>query len=795
MPKKITKEYALPELIFSFKKKLIKKGGVTSFDLSSHERAREALDFGIKMRATDFNIFVIGDDGTRRTPATLKYVNSYLENLPAPCDWIYLNNFKQPNKPSHYKFPAGVGPLFSKELSHTIQKIQETLLTSFSDPSFVKKIKKEEERVANSVQASIDEVRKIAVSAKLDLQRTQEGSIMVVANRENELSPVEDLSIEELEKLDPLLKKIQSGLSNINDFALSESEKLMDHLDELRREKAQSIIDPYLKKLERNFPSVMGLKEWLCELEEDILSRLYLFLDLQEEKKPEDTPLENRYSANVMVSNDPNKGPRAIVEPNPTYENLFGSIKYYTTSAGGFETDFTMIRGGSLHQANGGILIVRAEDVASHPHTWRFLKAALRDKEIRIEELHRVSGIPLLAAPEPQAIPLDVQIILVGSPHWYYSFFYTDEEFQNYFKIKSDIESTIAVTEKNLQILGSLLYQECLENLGLECEKDAITYVLSYGCRLANHRKKISARIDVLSDILKEAAVFAKVRKRPTIKQEDVLQALQGRHYRNSRFQDLEQEYLKEDLILIQTQGSAIGQINGLTVQSVGTENFGSPSRITARTYMGRNGIINIEHVVDLSGPLQHKGVLSLEGFLRGVFGQLFPISFSATITFEQNYGGVEGDSASIAELMAILSSLSQIPLRQDIAITGSMNQMGMAQAIGGVNEKIEGFYTTCKRQGLTGTQGVIIPETNRLELVLLPEIAQAVADEKFHIWTIKTVFEAVELLMGMPAGEASFMEESQFNYTIFGKVFQKLRYFDQELHKRYNFSQKEYIS
>jgi predicted ATP-dependent protease len=453
-----------------------------------------------------------------------------------------------------------------------------------------------------------------------------------------------------------------------------------------------------------------------------------------------------------------------------------------------------MIRGGSLHQANGGILIVRAEDVASHPHTWRFLKAALRDKEIRIEELHRVSGIPLLAAPEPRAIPLDVQIILVGSPHWYYSFFYTDEEFQNYFKIKSDIDSTIAVTEKNLQILGSLLHQECLENLGIECEKSAISYVLSYGCRLANHRKKISARIDVLSDILKEAAVFAKTRKRIIIKQEDVLQALQGRHYRNSRFQDLEQEYLEEDLILIQTRGSAVGQINGLTVQSVGTETFGSPSRITARTYMGRNGIINIEHVVELSGPLQHKGVLSLEGFLRGVFGQLFPISFSATITFEQNYGGVEGDSASIAELMAILSSLSQIPLRQDIAITGSMNQMGVAQAIGGVNEKIEGFYNTCKRQGLTGTQGVIIPDANRFELVLLPEIAQAVRDEKFHIWTIKTVFEAVELLMGTPAGETSFMEESQFNHTIFGKVFQRLRYFDQELHKRYNFSQKEYV-
>jgi predicted ATP-dependent protease len=284
---------------------------------------------------------------------------------------------------------------------------------------------------------------------------------------------------------------------------------------------------------------------------------------------------------------------------------------------------------------------------------------------------------------------------------------------------------------------------------------------------------------------LKEASVFAKQKKCKIIKKHHVIKAIDARHYRNSHFQDLEQECLQEDLILIQTKDKAIGQVNGLTVQTVGAETFGSPIKITAKTYMGRNGVINIEHMVDLSGPIQHKGVLSLEGFLRGIFGQQFPISFSCTITFEQNYAGVEGDSASIAELMAILSSLSNIPLRQDIAITGSMNQMGNVQPIGGVNEKIEGFYHTCKRQGLTGTQGVIIPKSNVTDLVLLPEISEAVRQEKFHIWAISEVSEAVEILTGIESGHLDFDQKTTKD-TVFRRVYEKLMVFDQKLQKRF---------
>ena len=444
-----------------------------------------------------------------------------------------------------------------------------------------------------------------------------------------------------------------------------------------------------------------------------------------------------------------------------------------------------MIEAGALHRANGGVLIIRAEDLVNHEHSWRFLKAALRDREIRIEEMHRVSGVPILAAPAPTPIPLDIQIILVGSSHWYCSFFYNDEDFQNYFKIKADMDDSIPLTLKNIDVISLYLQESCQRKLEMRCDRTALSYVMGYGCRLAGNRKKISVQIDMLMDILKEASVFAKQKKSKTIKQYHVEKAIDARHYRNSHFQDLEQECLQEDLILIQTKNKAIGQVNGLTVQTVGVETFGSPIKITARTYMGRNGVINIEHMVDLSGPIQHKGVLSLEGFLRGIFGQHIPISFSCTITFEQNYAGVEGDSASIAELMAILSSLSNISLRQDIAITGSMNQMGNVQPIGGVNEKIEGFYYTCKKQGLTGTQGVIIPKSNVTDLVLLPEVSEAVKQEKFHIWAISEVFEAVEILTGMESGHLDF-EEKKAAPTVLRKVYEKLTIFDQQLQKRF---------
>ena len=779
------KECGIPELTISLPKFKSKKR-VTPFDLSSHKRARESIDLGMKMRAPDFNIFIIGKSRTRRILGTSQYVQTYLDQLPPPSDWVYLNNFQQKNKPRYYRFPSGTGKDFKNKLFSCVHKIQITLLTVFMGDSFSKAVKKEERNINEFISRNLEEVRKIALPAELDLHQMEDGTILIVSTKDGTNRLVEELPLEETKKLSPILNLLQKSLSDLNEAATIEEEKLMDRLEDMKKKRAFSCIHPFIKRLEKSFGKIPGIEEWLKELQRDILENLAILTNLNPQyKEVTESFLERRYSANVLVSNDPAKGPRVIVESNPTYENLFGSIKYYTTAMGGFETDFTMIEPGALHRANGGVLILRAEDLVTHEHSWRFLKAALRDREISIEEMHRVSGVPLLAAPAPTPIPLDIQIILVGSSHWYCSFFYNDEDFQNYFKIKADMDDSIPLTPKNMEVISVYLQESCLRKLEMKCELSALSYVMGYGCRLAGNRKKISVQIDMLMDILKEASVFAKQKKGKVIKKIHVMKAIDTRQYRNSHFQDLEQECLQDDLILIQTKNKAIGQVNGLTVQTVGAETFGSPIKITAQTYMGRNGVINIEHMVDLSGPIQHKGVLSLEGFLRGIFGQQFPISFSSTITFEQNYAGVEGDSASVAELMAILSSLSGVPLRQDIALTGSMNQMGYVQPIGGVNEKIEGFYYTCKRQGLTGTQGVIIPKSNVLDLVLLEEISEAVKQEKFHIWAISEVFEAIEILTGIESGHFDF-EKTTASHTVFGKVWEKLRVFDQKLQHRF---------
>ena len=779
-------ECGIPELDVSLKK-LKSKNRVTPFDLSSHKRAREAIDFGMKMRAPDFNIFVIGKGRTRRILGTSQYVQSYLDQMSPAPDWVYLNNFQQENRPKHFAFPAGTSKEFKKSIFYTIQKIQDTLLNSFSGQTFSKRLEKEQKAVESFVQKNLNEVRSFARDCNLDLQQTEDGTVVILAETDDsKFCPVEDLPFEAVEKLSPTLNKIQKSLMELNEAATIEEEKLMDRLEDLKRQKAASSINPYMRRLHKAYDKVPGIKDWLKEMQEDILENLSIMTNINPDYAEATADfIEKRYAVNVLVSNDSSKGPKVLLEPNPSYENLFGSIKYHTTATGGFETDFTMIEAGSLHRANGGVLILRAEDLVNHEHSWRFLKAALRDREIRIEELHRIAGVPMLAAPAPAPIPLNIQIILIGSLHWYYSFFYNDEDFQNYFKIKADMDDNIPVTSKNIGVVALYLQESSERKLGMKCDRAALSYVAGYGCRLAGHRKKISVQLDVLMDILKEASVFAKRKNNKTIKKKHILQALDARQYRNSHFQDLEQEYLKEDLILIQTKNKAVGQINGLTVQTAGTETFGSPVRITARTYMGRHGIVNIEHMVELGGPIQHKGVLSLEGFLRGVFGQDFPISFSCTITFEQNYDGVEGDSASVAELMAILSSLSGIPLRQDIAITGSMNQMGMTQPIGGVSDKIEGFYYTCKRQGLTGTQGVIIPKTNVMDVILMPEISEAVKNEKFHIWAVDNVFEAVEILTGKESG-CHLFEKPEGHDTVFGKAYQKLQRFDTELQKRF---------
>jgi len=782
--KTLIKNYAIPKHKLDLISGVAKKN-ISLFDLSSHDRAKQSLDFGLSMKDNTYNMFVVGENLTGRLSATLDYIKNYIKDIPVPPDWIYLNNFKQPNKPRPYKLPTGMARDFKAKMAKTIKQIQEELKKSFNSTEFANKIKEDEKSVDQSIQDQMQEIQKYAQQHKLNLQRLEDGSIVINAIKDDKEIPFEKLEKSEQNNIIKQVQYIQQALQDLSRFASNENEKLLDRIDDIYRWRAEEVISPFINRLHRSYDSVDGLTEWFIDLKEDLLSNLkYL---IQKNNTPgQDTQdlnlsLQSHYSVNIITENDPKKGAPVVIEPNPTYENLFGKIKYQSSQQG-FITNFDMIRGGAIHKASGGILVLRAEDIAAHPVTWYFLKACLRDREIRIEELHRISGVPMLDAPEPEPIPLDVQIILIGAPYWYNLFFYHDQDFQNYFKVKAEINPAAEATAKNLALYGTLLHEDCRKK-NVTCEKEALQYLLGCSSRHIGHRHKLSTQFEYFTNILHEAASITLKKKKKRLTKEHIIEALNHKEYRNSGIRDRIRESIEEDVTLIQTKGKTIGQVNGLTVLSVGAESFGMPSRITAQTYIGKKGILNIEQQVRLSGPIQQKGVLTLEGYLRSVFSQEFPLSFSASLTFEQNYSGVEGDSASLAEVIALISSLSGIPVSQEIAITGSMNQLGQAQPIGGANQKIEGFYFTCKHQGLTGKQGVIIPKSNIDHIILSDEVSTAIDKGKFHLWSVETISDAIEILLETDAGENNFVVDAKKDpKTVYGKAYKKLMNFDQLL-------------
>ena len=472
-----------------------------------------------------------------------------------------------------------------------------------------------------------------------------------------------------------------------------------------------------------------------------------------------------------------------ICAHNPTYENLFGFIEYRQLPGGGLDTDVTLIRPGALHRANGGVLILRAEALVRDPMLWMFLKGALRDGELRIEEFYRANSPPLAGAPKPVPVPLEIDVIIVGAPQWYYGFFAQDPEFQLYFKIKAEIEPTADATLENLSVYAGLIEGNARRN-GIDVSIDGICRLLGMAARWAEHRERLTSRFELITDVLIEASKL-----NPgiaTLTGQHIRAAVAMRRQRNGQIEDRVQRSIADGTILIQSRGSVVGQINGLTVQMLGDHAFGSPARITARSSVGRRGVISIERLVAMSGPIQQKGSMTLQGVLMRSFAHHFPLSFDCSVTFEQMYGGIEGDSASMAEYIAIISELADVPIRQDLAITGSINQLGEAQVIGGVHHKIEGFFAACESLGeLTGTQGVILPAQNEVNLVLRDEVHDAIAGGRFHLYSVARVEDAIALFSGLPVGE----KDGSGNYppeSVYGRVMATLTRFDKMLMARH---------
>lgn len=750
---------------------------VNFFDLSSHHRAKTALDFGVKMRASNAHIFVVGGEDSGRMTGTIEFLKESMQQLPAAYDWVYLNNFVSSYRPLPFRLPARKGAQLKKTMQEFIEAMQEIIQKTFSSPNYVNKVNSLTAALEGEVQIKIDEIQTLANSKGLYIETGVDEFTIGAMDKENKKKGKES----EKPYTSQDIQEIRERIGEVTSAAHLSNRQLNKKIQAIKKQEAQKIMIKLIKPLIDEFSPYLGT--WLSDLQNDVLDHVDDFL----EEIPEAEVLSginDRYAINLLIDNRDNPNPAVTIDPSPSYESLFGSIKYRATPTG-YTTDFGMIRAGSLHRANGGILVLRAEALANDGELWNEIKMALRDKVIRIEERHRENSMPMLDAPDPEPIPLDVQIVLVGSPMWYYNFFFNDPEFRSYFRIKADIEPDLPITQENIDAYSKLIRCLALNQSKKTIETSAIEYVLGYSCRWTNHRERFSSKFEVLGDIVGEAGVLAEEAGSDSIRLLDIKDAFSNRRVRNSILEDRSYREIESGVILIDTIGKGIGQINALTVLNTGDHQYGMPNRVSATTYVGEEGVINIERLTDLGGPIQQKGAMILDGYLNGLFAQKHPVSCNCSLTFEQNYGEVEGDSASLAELLAIVSSLSQTPIRQDLAVTGSINQLGQVQAVGGLIHKIEGFFRTCQQRGLTGTQGVVIPKSNMSSLVLRDEVAQAIREEKFFIWPVDTVAEAVEILMSQPAGNL----DSEGNYpkhTVFSAVMKQLKEYQKFLDRHH---------
>lgn len=740
------------------------------FDLSSHARARAAMDFAFKMRGKQFHVVVIGEDRSGRISSTLTYLEAQAKKMKRPCDWVYLNNFFQTYKPLPYPLPHGMGQYLKEQLSLFITNVNTFINQLLNSPSYLNIVETLGAQMQFEIDAGYRSLMREAEEHGFRLEQTEQGLNILPLDEGNNFS---------VTGLAALREKLTKATLAAN-FAQQNMDSKISHF---RKENLQKALEPLFEDFRLKFEPY--LKSWISSLEEDILSNLDLFLNVEEIGSPsENSQIKERYAVNLFINNTDVKHPKVILVNNPTYDNIFGSIQYVTNGQSGMiETNFTMIKPGALHHANGGFLMIRAENLAQDPDLWQALKSALRDHLIRIQEKHRDNTFPILDAPKPHAIPLDVQVFLITSPTTYYSFLQYDQDFSAYFKIKAEIDSDMPRTRENIKAYHSLLTYCAKRHHGQSISPAALNMLVDYASRKTGSTKKLTAQFELILDILDQAAALKLYSKRLNVHSIKKIQKLI--EYRHSRFEEEIYDQILSQTLFIETEGARIGQINGLTVLTMGDHEFGIPSRITAQTYISNEGITNIERLTEMAGPIQQKGIFILEGYLKSLFAQDFPLSCGCSITFEQAYSDIDGDSASLAELISILSSLSGYPIIQNIAVTGAMDQFGNVQAVGGISSKVEGFFKVCKQKGLTGKQGVIIPRSNKDSLTLKKDVRDHIDQGKFKVYFVSTVTEAINILFGCDIKtDNNIVGKDLLKEVVFREAYAKLKRYNAALKK-----------
>jgi lon-related putative ATP-dependent protease len=747
------------------------------------DRAVQSMNFGLNMRAKGYNIFVLGPQGTGKSTYTQNVVSKLASNKISPVDWCYINNFDEWDKPFAISLPAGQGRVFQKDMDKLIKNLIVSIPKSYESSDFQHQKDFIVQKLKDKMNSIFKYIEQLASENGFSVQQTLQKILIIPKIDDKNIEPVEynKLSDSEREKID----KKRNDLAIVIDEKLREGQMFQRILEEqnieLEKQIALTSAEPFVNQLKEKYIKFPRIINYLDYVLKDVSENNLIFQSIEhisnlssqnyaqegiETIEDDDEGLIDtriignknnidpfiKYKVNLFINNEKTQGLPVIIENKPNYYNLFGKIEYKNNMMN-MMTDFTMVKSGAIHKANGGYLILQAKDLLMDQYAWIALKKAMKYREIGVENIGEQSRYVPTVTLNPEPIPLDVKVIIIGS-HSYYQLLSMDEDFKKLFKVNVDFDIEMDRNEENIKqyvaFVKSVCQNENLKHFNIK----ALAKVIELGSRLAGNQNKLSTRFNVVSEIIYESSAIAQTDGSELVDAYHVNKAIKDRKYRLNMLEEKLQEQILQEKVLIDTEGAVVGQVNGLTVMALSGYSFGLPSRITARTYMGREGVINIERETDMSGNIHSKGVLTLNGYLGGKLAQERPLGLTAQVTFEQLYGGIEGDSASSAELYAILSSLSGVPLKQNFAVTGSVNQMGEIQPIGGVNEKIEGFFDICKLKGLSGNQGVIIPVSNIADLMLKDEVLDAAKENLFHVFAVKSIEEGLEILSGVEAGE-----------------------------------------
>ncbi len=728
------------------------------------QRALEAIDFGLNMNSQGFNIYALGENGTGKTSAVRSSISEKAKRQPVPPDWVYVNNFKEPSEPVAISLAPGRGAEFQLDMADFVLYLRAVLPKVFES----KEYDQQKSGITEQFQVRQKEIfgtfEEEAESRGFKIHGAVNGFNIVAVDESGE--PIKEeafnaFSAAKKQEMREAGRKIQERMDGVVRTMKAEEKKVKDALAALERTVALSVMGHRLDETRGRHEGNKKLLAYVDAVQEDVLVNIEDFKGAKEEPPAQlpfvragrQDPDFGRYSVNAVVHNGGAKGAPCVFENNPTYYNIFGRVEH-KFQMGAAITDFTMIKAGALHRANGGYLVVSALDLLKNIFTYDALKRAVRQGEIRIEDMWEQNRLMATSTMKPEPIPLNVKLVLIGNPEIYYLLYNQDEDYRELFKVKADFDHRIARTDESLDHYAAFVATKAREEGLLPFDAAGIAKVVDFGARLAEDQGKLSTKFSEISNLVRESSYWAARQESAVVTGTHVAEALRAKVHRNSMIEDRLREMAAEGTLIVETGGECTGQVNGLAVYDAGDYSFGKPSRITATVYAGKGGVLNIERETKMSGKIHEKAVLILSNYLGRRFATKAPITLTASLTFEQLYGMIEGDSATCAELYALLSAISDVPVRQGIAVTGSMDQNGNVQPIGGVNQKIEGFFDLCRLRGLDGTQGVLIPRRNRHNLMLKEDVVEAVRADTFRIYEIERIEQGVEVLMGFPAGE-----------------------------------------